>query len=449
MILKILVVFGMSITKMVKTKKIIVKIFKFYDVKRHRFCTDDKNLLCLKTTLKLLCKKCDMTAIEAEVTYKVLKVVVKAFYCHTPQHSIRNPIHEAMVLKKESFAWKHAAHKIARYFRAYVHIFYYSHPDYENLVQKLFEDLYEKIKARASPVVITEFFPNGSIAKRLIEDPTGKNPSKQQSTKDKCNNALELWPDANRLVKFMGWNEVPQKHLPVRPCKKEYGLCSLITYDRKPKNTYNNELKAAMEGVISTKTEPPVTHNPRKDSKTATTIKKMEMSLPRCLKCNAPKLLCFCNVDKVTGVVAVDCSQGPYQCQWVLMTKPQRTVVDEVDGVCRRAEYHQCPIDCENTTDSDFTSLSSDDNICDECDQCSETVNHRKRLDVLVSANTLHDSSDDEDKLYSLMKKDLPGSSKTKGRGYSVGFGCAPCNTKNRVPPLNIRKRKQEKSTKS
>lgn len=392
---------GLPISKMAKTKKVIINIFKFYDVKRHQFCSQKSGNLMptlnLNVVMGVLSKKCQMSAIEAEVSFRVIKIILKSFFLHTPEHSVRSAINEALQLKREKGAWIHAANKIIRDFKLYAHIFYFSYPKYENMIKILFDDLYARIKARASPVLYTEYFPNGSIVKHIVEDPFDKRAHTDDNEADKMN--CKSYTQNKSCKKFEGWEGMPPKQICVQPQQGSYNLCDLIVC--RPDGKRLCEPVANLKPIPRLKTTTQsVKFCTPKPSKLPPKEKNVDLNVSRCFICKAPKLFCYCKTDKVTGLVAVDCSQGPFQCQWVHTATIKNSRASE--NVCWRAEYHQCPVDC---TDSlDFS--SSDNDLDDKCERmvCKKKT---KKVQVLVSANKLHDSSDDEERLCRVLKSDL------------------------------------------
>ncbi|XP_065362240.1 uncharacterized protein LOC135955803 [Calliphora vicina] len=321
---EILIVCGIHRCKAKAAKCIVIKAFKFYDIKRHRFDVIEDAGICRSDMICEFQCKCMMTHIEAMLAYCIVKRAVKAFYHGTPDYSIRSPITEAVILKEQEFIWQHAATRTINVFETYEPLLFHAHQNYAKQIVKIYQELHDRLKSRADPVVIEDFHPRGCVKRVIIGT---KSPTNLNNEKPLCVEKCEKIVQMNTFIE-----NLPNKEFPLENASNS---CDLIGGFRK----------------TSASTLPINVQEKRKKKP-----KNIGLNLPRCYKCNCPQLICDCNIEKDTGIVAIECSQGAYECQWFRIDKH-----DEHDPCTEKRELHQCPVDCP-------TSESSSES--DECEYC-------------------------------------------------------------------------------
>uniref|UniRef100_A0A1A9V402 Uncharacterized protein n=1 Tax=Glossina austeni TaxID=7395 RepID=A0A1A9V402_GLOAU len=364
-------------------RSIVVKAFQFYDVKRHRFCVkpeEDGSLHRGDIVHEFQCR-CRMSRLQGLLAYALLKRVMKAFFLQTPDHSIRSAITEALVIKERRYAWEHAARKSIRVFEHYRHAFFKSCPDYEERIFQTYRELYERLYKRADPIIVEDYHPRGCRTRIIIGT---QSPPKYEEEKQKCVEKCQRTNDLREYLKTL-----PAKTLPIAArCFTLPLPCNLICPPKIAKKTYEQ------------------CENEEKGRRKKKEAKNVDLNLPRCYQCDCPKIICDCDIDPNTGIVATDCSQGPFQCQWIRMDKAERP-----DPFIRKPEFHECPVDC-------LISYSSSDSLVSDCCKCP--TDDEDKL-VISSSDECEDivyaSSDNEEKLEKLMKKDLPKRNPVDSKG--------------------------------
>uniref|UniRef100_A0A1B0AVN6 Uncharacterized protein n=1 Tax=Glossina palpalis gambiensis TaxID=67801 RepID=A0A1B0AVN6_9MUSC len=370
-------------------RSIVVKAFQFYDVKRHRFCVkpEEDGSIHRKDIVDEFQCRCWMSRLQGLLAYALLKRVMKAFFLQTPDHSIRSAIIEALVIKERRYAWEHAARKSIRVFEHYRHAFFKACPNYKERIFQTYRELYERLYKRADPIIVEDYHPRG-CRKRIIIGT--QSPPKYQEEKQKC---VQKCQRTNELKEYL--KTLPPKRLPIAAsCFKLPLPCNLICPPKIAKKKYEN-VKSYEQCEYEEKMR-----RKRKEAK------NVDSNLPRCYQCDCPKIICDCDIDPTTGIVATDCSQGPFQCQWVRMDKAERP-----DPFIRKPEFHECPVDC-------LISYSSSDSAVSDCCKCP--TDDEDKL-IISSSDECEDivyaSSDNEEKLEKLMKKDLPKRNPVDSKG--------------------------------
>lgn len=348
---------GINPCKAKATKSVIINAFEFYDIKRHRFNVIEERSICRHDLICNFKCECMMTPLEALIAYNIIKRAVKAFHHGTPDHSIRSPITEAVILKEHEFIWQHAATRTIQMFEPYENVFYQAHRNYDKEIVEIYRKLYERLKNRSDPVIVKDCQPRGCVRKVIIGT---KSPPKLEKEKNAC---VEKCSKIDNMRNFI--NNLPDKTFP------------LISDDDLYKKFDASGKKEIIKLSFAAKL-------PVKRSKKP---KNIDLQLPHCYQCNCPQLICDCNVEKDTGLLAIDCSQGPYECQWFRMDKQ-----DKPDPCIENRELHQCPVDCltsESSSESDKSEYCecSDEDVMDESNQFSEgekefeKTNDEKTLD--------------------------------------------------------------------
>uniref|UniRef100_A0A1I8MYB8 Uncharacterized protein n=1 Tax=Musca domestica TaxID=7370 RepID=A0A1I8MYB8_MUSDO len=366
---EIMIVCGIHRCNAKLTKGIVVNAFQFYDTKRHRFeSSENENSIYREQIVGQFERDCQMTRVEALLAYCIVKRAVKAFYHGTPDHSIRNPIREAVILKEQEFIWLHAARRTILLFGRYSHLFFNAQRNYPTQILNIYKGLHGRISDRADPVIIEDYHPRGCV-KKIIHGtrslPKGGN--KTPKCVDKCQKSAELREYIENL---------PPKRWPIESPLTPSNAAPLACHNQR-----NNEPEVT----------PP---NKRKE------IKNKDLKVERCSQCNCPKLMCDCDIDPDTGVVAIDCSQGPFECQWVRMDKEDRP-----DPCIEKPEFHQCPIDCDRRENS-----SSDSDSSEYCECSAESEKDVDESDSFDSYKTQeeYEPSDNEKNSVKILAKNLP-----------------------------------------
>ncbi|KAM7356584.1 uncharacterized protein ACRADG_002264 [Cochliomyia hominivorax] len=336
---------GIPLCKAKLAKPVVISSLKFYDIKRHRFSAVEQDGLCKNYITNIFKCECLMTSIEALVSYMITKRAIKAFFHGTLDYSIRNPITEAVILKEQEFIWQHAANRTIHLFEPFEHAFYNANSNYEKKINEIYKRLYERLKQRADPVVIVVDHPKGCI-KKVIEGT--KSPEKMNKEKPIC---VEKCRGSEILRTYV--NSLPAKVFPLKdrlqlPPKK----------DKKPKN--------------------------------------IDLNLERCYQCNCPQLICDCNIEPETGKLVIDCSQGPFNCQWFRVDKQNKP-----DPCIENRELHQCPVDCAT---SDSSSESDESQYCECADEEVWSENEK----VADGEAEEFENNDNEQHLDKFVVKDLP-----------------------------------------
>lgn len=346
-----MIVCGIHRCKAEATKSTIVKAFQFYDVKRHQF----EEMSFGISREDIVCsfrRKCSMTYMEALLAYDIVKRAVKAFYNDTPDYSVRSPVAEAVILKEHQYAWQHAARKTARLFEKYENVFFNAHHCYSQQIVKIYNQLFDRIRNRADPVIVEDFHPRGCVRKE----------SKNQKCVVKC--------QKEKLQEYI--KNLPTKTFPIKNDELSTQMCDL---------------------VFNTKSSPKSKYEPKKVEKKP---KNVDLNLPRCYQCNCPKIICDCAIQPDTGIVAIDCSQGPFECQWFRIDKE-----DKPDPCIEKSEFHQCPVDCLSTDES---SESNDGTGYCECSNESDS----EESDNKGVEREVYEMSDNEENINRMMPTDMP-----------------------------------------
>ncbi|XP_039967545.1 uncharacterized protein LOC120779411 [Bactrocera tryoni] len=294
---QIMVICGIHQAKAKAAIDVIIYSFIHYDEIRHRIDTVPRKRLCKEDLIHDLGRKCLMSRMEAQLTYSIIKRAFKAFYHGTSEGGIRNPMLEAQMVHSQECLWVHAAKRTAQIYASYEGMFFTAQKNYESLIKCVYKKLYDRMQSRSSPLVLSDCSCTGCVQRTVVELPK---PSKS-------------------MYSIHGpINEEDSTNLRVLPVVSGSDL----------------DQTCDVKGYVSTK-------GLRTDDGTASST---SVNLPRCYKCNCPRLICDCDVELETGVVNVECGQGPYKCQWVRM--------DENDEVLKKPclelpEEHECPIDCD------------------------------------------------------------------------------------------------------
>ncbi|XP_073837773.1 uncharacterized protein [Musca autumnalis] len=370
---EIMIVCGIHRCKAKLTKDIIVKAFEFYDIKRHQFeSPENENSIYREHIVGDFESECQMTRIEALLAYCIVKRAVKAFYHGTPDHSIRSPIREAVIVKEQEFIWLHAARRTVFLFERYAHLFFDAQRNYPKQILSIYKELHGRLSNRADPVVIEDYHPRGCIRKIIHGT---RSPTKKSEEKAKCVKTCQKSAELREYIENM-----PPKSWPIKSTVSVTNLSG-----GGPLVCHNQRMMAnECDGI------PP--------SKKRKEIKNQDLNVARCAQCNCPQLMCDCDIDRDTGVVAIDCSQGPFECQWVRVDKQ-----DKPDPCIEKPEFHQCPVDCEQVENS-----SGDSDTSEYCECSAESEKDSDDDSVSNKTQEEFESSDNEENLTRIMPKNLP-----------------------------------------
>ncbi|XP_036324945.1 uncharacterized protein LOC118738130 [Rhagoletis pomonella] len=288
---QIMVICGIHQAKAKAAIDVIIYSFTHYDEIRHRIDAVPRKRLCKEDLIHDLGRKCLMNRMEAQLTYSIIKRAFKAFYHGTSEGSIRSPQLEAQLAHSQECLWAYAAKRTAQIFASYEGMFFSAQKNYASLIKCVYKKLYDRMKARTSPLVGSECSCEACVQRKVVELPK---PSRSMNS---IHGPMQGDAAGGHALAIVNANEQGE-------------ACKLSPGGKAPTQTAS----------------------------------KSSLNLPRCYKCNCPKLICDCEVDKVTGVSSADCGQATYQCQWVRMEEND----EELTKPCLELpEDHECPIDCD------------------------------------------------------------------------------------------------------
>ncbi|XP_061401732.1 uncharacterized protein LOC133337529 [Musca vetustissima] len=368
---EIMIVCGIHRCKAKLTKGIVIKAFEFYDNKRHRFeNSDNENSIYREHIVRDFECECQMTRVEALLAYCIVKRAIKAFYHGTPERSIRNPIREAVILKEQEFIWLHAARRTILLFERYSHLFFNAQRNYPAQILKIYKGLHARLSERADPVVVEDYHPRGCV--RKIIQGTKSPPTTNEET-PKC---VERCRKSSNLKEYI--ENLPPKSWPIKSPLTLRNSGPLVCHNQRIMDIQSEDFT-----------------RPKKRRE----IRNKDLNVERCAQCNCPQLMCDCDIDRDTGVVAIDCGQGPFECQWVRMDRE-----DKPDPCIENPEYHQCPVDCEqNKTSTDESDTSE---YC-ECSAESEKDTDAGRNNDANLTQEEFEPSDNEGYFTQIMSKNI------------------------------------------
>ncbi|XP_075161093.1 uncharacterized protein LOC142233918 [Haematobia irritans] len=314
-IAEVMVVCGIHRCKAKASRFVVVKAFQFYDIKRHSFTSALNDVSILRDDIVGdFESRCQMNRIEALLAYCIVKRALKAFYYGQPDHSIRSPVTEAVLLKEQDFVWQHAARRTAMLFERYEHMFFNAQRNYASQIVSIYKELHKRLKSRADPVILEDCTPRGCV-QRVISGTSS--PVKFEKDNRKCEKHCAKSQGLKKSI-----DSLPYKKFPI--------ITSHSPSDTCPQRSQ----KPLVTSKVTEDCSPP---KRRKE------VNNEELHLPQCSKCNCPKLMCDCSINRNTGHVAVDCGEGPLRCQWFCVQKPEKFV---------KPEFHQCPVDCVTSEES-------------------------------------------------------------------------------------------------
>ncbi|XP_067617785.1 uncharacterized protein [Eurosta solidaginis] len=340
---QIMVICGIHEAKAKAAIDVIIYSFIHYDEIRHRIDAVPRKRLCKEDLIHDLGRKCLMNRMEAQLTYSIIKRAFKAFYHGTSEGGIRNPELEAQLIHSQECLWVHAAKRTAQIFASYEGMFFSAQKNYESLIKCVYKKLYDRMKSRSSPHAVSKCSCDNCIKRTVTELPK---PSKSMySIHDSMKDT---------------------KRLPVvsTSSSNQGETCDL-----------------GAGGGVS------------RDETTTESRSSTSLNLPRCNKCNCPRLICDCNVNKITGVDETECSQGPYQCVWERVDDDDE---DLKEKCLELPEDHECPIDCDGQSDICDSECECDCDNC-ECDPAEspddddddvETVDGKGEEEELINEAT-------------------------------------------------------------
>lgn len=304
-----MIVCGIHRCKAKASKHFIVDAFQFYDVKRHttKHINEYENGIGRTNFVRDLEKNCLMTTMEALLAYVIVKRAIKSFYHNTPEHGLRNAVAEALHIKEQEQIWIHAAKRIIQIFKTYKHEFFRANNNYRNQIINIFKSLHDRMKSRADPVIVDDCHVTGCGKKRVII----KTKSSQENS-NKINKGATYERPLSR--------DQQKKIFVLKSCHSLPNPCPVLCNNRKEQQTSLTDMKF----------------------KAKTICNKTDRKLQFCKQCKCPQILCDCKIQQNTGLLAIDCSQGPFQCQWVHTNKRRKS-----DLCIEKPEQHICPVDCQ------------------------------------------------------------------------------------------------------
>ncbi|EDV96422.1 uncharacterized protein LOC6557760 [Drosophila grimshawi] len=315
---QIMVVCGINTGRAYNARSIIKRAFIYHEKLRTRCPANppEGTHLRREDLLQALQIKCEMGNVEAMLTYAIIKRAFKAFFHGKPDRTISNPIVDAMAISTQKAAWMHAAYRTAKIFDNYRPAFFWAHKAFEKQINIVYRDLYERMSARANPLAV----PNCSCPKCARQSVPG-HPKPGERVREK--------------FKLADCADLPQACI----------VCGLQV----PKI--------------------------RSNVKRPRPILNHESKFPRCHKCNAPRLICECNIDQLTGELYGECGQDSYKVKWYRLEQEQKpppaesklkkSISDAEESSYEDAkepdwEDHHCPIDCVHNE------YSESSNVCHE-----------------------------------------------------------------------------------
>ncbi|XP_053952483.1 uncharacterized protein LOC128859578 [Anastrepha ludens] len=333
---EVMIICGIHQAKAKAAIDVIVYSFIHYDEIRHRIDTVPRKRLCKEDLIHDLGRKCLMTRMEAQLTYSIIKRAFKAFYHGTKEGGIRNHQMEKQLVHSQECLWVHAAKRTAQIFASYEGMFFTAQKNYESQIKCVYKKLYDRMQQRSTPLVVNQCSCGECIKRKVVE-----------------------------LTK---------------PSKSMY---SLHNY-----NAESNGADNALPVVKSVEQGEECELGASAITSSGNTVSSTTLNLPRCYQCHCPKLMCDCDVDRVTGVASAECGQGPYKCQWVRMDEDD----EELKKTCfEMPEDHECPIDCygENA-------------ICDpecECD-CESCECRPEESSDYDEVETMEEKGEEEEQMF-------------------------------------------------
>jgi len=340
---QIMVICGINTIKSCNARSIIKRAFIYHEKIRTRCPTHPPENTHLRRDdlLQALRIKCEMESVEAMLTYAIIKRAFKAFFHGKPDRTISNPFVDAMTIHSQKPAWMHAAYKTVKIFDNYKKAFFWAHKSYEKQINLVYRGLYERMSARANPLMAPTCSCRNCSKKEVPGHPK---PGQKVQEKFKLADCADL--------------------------PKECILCGLQV----PKIKSNVKIK---------RPRPIINH---------------EIKLPRCTKCNSPLLICECNIDQLTGELYGECGQDSYKVKWYRLeddppeqpkkqAKEEDTSYEDALEPTIDWENHHCPIDCVHDSNSESSNLCHSDPLSsstvDKSDSSFATCSDADNLDVV------------------------------------------------------------------
>lgn len=388
---EVMVICGIHQCKAKAAIDIVIYSFLHYDEIRYRIDAVPRKRLCKEDLVHDLGRKCLMNRMEAQLAYSIIKRAFKAFYHATGEGGIKNRALEAEAIHTSECLWVHAAKRTAQVFASYEGMFFSAQKSYEAQIRCAYKRLFDRLQSRKSPSeTLTACACKTCIQRQDIKDmqfqeapiePTridsGYTSTKKDVLTPKASEALSKRCDQSLLTERQ---MIPSEcTLPI--CNRGIG--------QQPQGPKETETAAELETELVEGTE-----------------SKISLNLPRCYKCNCPKLVCDCNVDLETGIVSTECSQGPFTCRWIRVDEEKDE--DRPDPCITRPLEHECPVDCEPTT-SQLTCNVECECDCEDCECIEED-----------SSGYDDDNEAADDLLFDMEEEAIFGESDTESTKYEI-----------------------------
>ncbi|XP_030387196.1 uncharacterized protein LOC115633845 [Scaptodrosophila lebanonensis] len=293
---KVMRVCGLKAWQVKQTRPAIKRSFTHYDEIRLRIDRVPRKRFCKEDFLHDMAHEADMTRMDSQMAYSIVKRAFRAYYYGTGTEGRRIKTMAKQVRHRQECLWLHAAKRTAEVFAAYTGLMHSEQQQYLERIECIYKGLYQAIQRR----LIYE--------DDLICPCCGK-PKKSSVP-------LSRNPSAAELQASPSVDSEPMEVLYVKQ--------SLLLTGADSSLSVRLEHVAMVKGTLSTTNSKfqlkPLSNTPSKTSTRSlskTLSKQPSHEREQRPKCTCPSMLGDREFTTEAPEITAECSQGPYTCRWL------------------------------------------------------------------------------------------------------------------------------------
>ncbi|BFG03566.1 uncharacterized protein DMAD_02793 [Drosophila madeirensis] len=348
-VMQVMRICGLKAWEVRRTREVIGRSLLHYDEVRYRIDRVPRKRFCKETFLHGLAHEAQMSRMDAQIAYSIVKRAFKAYYHGTAAEGKRlKALMEGMRHRQECL-WLHAAKRTAEIYAAYAGLMRSEELQFAERFECVYKSLYDVLRTRvvwddenhcrcgwasAKPsqatvstmtVEIEVLYQQQNMAPSSAPSSTNVPPSSAPSR--------TVMPPSQLSV------QVTEILVDMGPLPSSKSVSS-------KSSRYNHGLRRVNQQKSSSR--------PPTGTSSKATLQRLRD------KCKCPPLLCEREFEREAPEITAECSQGPYVCRWLHYDeteeqfKEHRVPFPPLEVICPPCAKDELPCDPECTCTCDI-----------------------------------------------------------------------------------------------
>ncbi|XP_022231137.2 uncharacterized protein LOC111080059 [Drosophila obscura] len=341
-VMQVMRICGLKAWEVRRTRPVIRRSFQHYDEVRYRIDRVPRKRFCKETFIHGLAHEAQMSRMDAQIAYSIVKRAFKAYYHGTATEGKRlKSLMEGMTHRQECL-WLHAAKRTAEIYASYAGLMHSEQLQYAERFECVYKSLYDVLSARViwddenhCRCGWTSAMPSQATTITTITTEIEVLYHKQNMAPSSAPSGTAVVP--SQLSVQVTEVLVDMRSAPVLVPGSEVSSKS---------SRYNHGLKRV---------------NPKKSSSRPPTVEGSKASVrKRKEPCKCPPLQCDREFEREAPEITAECSQGPYVCRWLHYDeaeeqfKEHRVPFPPMEVICPPCAKDDLPCDPECTCTCDI-----------------------------------------------------------------------------------------------